>query len=61
MREKIKCKCQKCDCHEEFDVVEKETLLNAVNHGWITNQEQIKFLKDQAEIQICKNCYFGRH
>jgi len=59
--EKIKCHCQECNCQEEFEVVEKETLLNAVNHGWIKNQEQIKFLKDQVDILICKNCYFGKH
>jgi len=61
LSKKIECHCKECDCQEEFEVVEKETLLNAVNHGWITDQKQIKFLMAQPDKLICKNCHFGKH
>lgn len=42
--DKIRCKCSKCECQEEFEVIEQEQLLNAIQHGRL-NPKQIEFAK----------------
>ena len=61
MNKKIKCSCTKCSCKNEFEIIEKEMLLNALNHGWIKNQKQIEYLKNQNSKKICEKCFFEEH
>ncbi|MEX2313122.1 MAG: hypothetical protein WD650_03915 [Nitrosopumilaceae archaeon] len=42
--DKIRCKCSKCECQEEFEIMDKEQLLNAIHHGRL-NPKQIEFAK----------------
>ncbi len=60
LAEKIQCQCPKCDCQEEFEPIETESLLNAIQHGRL-NQGQIDFLKSRVGSNTCKRCFCGQH
>ena len=57
---KIKCQCSKCDCKEEFELIERESLLNAIQHGRLS-EDQIEFLKRRVGSLTCKRCFRGQH
>ncbi|MFB3152029.1 MAG: hypothetical protein ACE1Y0_00965 [Nitrosopumilaceae archaeon] len=48
------------DCQEEFEPIETESLLNAIQHGKL-NQGQIDFLKSRVGSDTCKRCFCGQH
>ena len=56
----ISCQCKKCDCHIEFESVDKEELLNVIQHGRL-NPQQIKFAKKRIGSKICERCFVGKH
>ena len=40
----IRCQCTECDCHKEFESIDKEELLNVIQQGRL-NSKQIEFAK----------------
>lgn len=57
---KIRCKCSKCECKEEFEVIAHEHLLNAIQHGRL-NPKQIEFAKKRIGDMVCAQCFAGKH
>ena len=57
---KIRCKCSKCECQEEFEIIDQEQLLNAIQHGRL-NPKQIEFAKKRIGNMICERCFAGKH
>ena len=56
----MRCKCTDCDCQEEFEPIDKEHLLNVIQHGRL-NQKQIDFAKKRIGSTICERCFVGKH
>jgi len=56
----ITCSCTECDCHREFESINKEELLNVIQHGRL-NSKQIAFAKKRLGSSICEQCFSGRH
>jgi len=54
------CKCTDCDCHKEFESIDKEELLNIIQHGRL-NPKQIEFAKKRLGSSICEHCFTGKH
>ena len=54
------CQCKKCDCHREFESIDKEELLNVIQHGRL-NPKQIEFAKKRLGSKICDRCFVGKH
>jgi hypothetical protein len=57
---KIKCQCHDCKCQIEFDLINKEELLNVIQHGRL-NEKQIEFAKKRIGSKICEECFVGKH
>ena len=57
---KIDCQCIKCDCKENFEIIDGEELLNLIQHGRLSDK-QIAFLKTRIDSKICKQCFMGKH
>jgi hypothetical protein len=58
--DKIRCQCNDCECHKEFDSINKEELLNVIQHGRL-NQKQIDFANKRIGSKICEDCFVGKH
>jgi len=58
--DKIRCKCSKCECREEFEIMDHEQLLNAIQHGRL-NPKQIEFAKKRIGNMVCERCFAGKH
>ena len=56
----LRCQCTECDCHKEFESIDKEELLNAIQHGRL-NPKQIEFAKKRLGSSICEQCFVGKH
>ncbi len=56
----LQCQCKKCDCHQEFESIDKEELLNVIQHGRL-NPKQIEFAKKRIGSMICERCFVGKH
>ena len=56
----MKCKCKNCNCNVEFEPIDQEELLNAIQHGRL-NQKQIDFAKKRIKSELCENCFIGNH
>jgi len=53
-------KCSKCECQEEFEIIDQEQLLNAIQHGRL-NPKQIEFAKKRIGNMVCERCFAGKH
>ncbi|EIJ65900.1 hypothetical protein BD31_I0069 [Candidatus Nitrosopumilus salaria BD31] len=60
MGSKINCQCLECSCHEKFETIETEELINLIQHGRLS-QDQISFLKTRIGSKLCKQCFVGKH
>jgi hypothetical protein len=58
--DKIRCKCIECDCHIEFESINREELLNVIQHGRL-NPKQIEFAKKRIGSMICESCFVRKH
>jgi hypothetical protein len=56
----MRCQCSECDCQEEFEPLDKEELLNVIQHGRL-NPNQIEFAKKRISSSICEQCFNGKH
>ena len=56
----IRCQCLECDCHKEFESVNKEDLLNVIQHGRLI-PKQIEFAKKRLGSSICEQYFVGKH
>lgn len=56
----MKCQCVKCSCNAEFVPVDREKLLNTIQHGRL-EQKQIDFAMKRLDSKICENCFVGIH
>ena len=56
----MKCQCGKCNCHVDFEHIDKEHLLNVIQHGRL-NPKQIEFAKKRIGSMICEGCFLGKH
>jgi len=56
----ISCQCSECDCHKEFESIDKEDLLNVIQHGRL-NPKQIEFAKKRIGSMMCERCFEGKH
>ena len=56
----LRCQCTECDCHREFESIDKEELLNVIQHGRL-NSKQIEFAKKRLGSSICEQCFVGKH
>lgn len=54
------CQCDKCMCDEEFDSIDKEHLLNTIQHGRL-DQKQIDFAMKRIDSNLCEKCFIGIH
>ena len=56
----IACQCTECDCHNDFESINPEELLNVIQHGRL-NPKQIEFAKKRIGSKICERCFVGKH
>lgn len=56
----VQCQCNECGCRKEFDPVDKEKLLNTIQHGKL-DKKQIEFAMKRIDSKLCESCFVGRH
>ena len=56
----MRCQCPDCGCQEEFEPLDKEQLLNVIQHGRL-NPKQIEFAIKRIGSTICEKCIVGKH
>lgn len=56
----MKCQCDKCNCTREFEPVNREKLLNTVQHGRL-DQKEIAFAIKRLDSTLCELCFLGKH
>lgn len=60
MPDNMKCQCNECLCTEEFEPIDRERLLNTIQHGRL-DQKQIAFAIKRLDSTICEKCFVGKH
>lgn len=58
----LRCQCLICDCRIEFESIDKEELLDIIQHGRL-NPKQTAFAKKKKRLgsSICEQCFVGKH
>ncbi|AJZ75424.1 hypothetical protein SU86_002390 [Candidatus Nitrosotenuis cloacae] len=56
----MKCQCEKCHCSEEFEPIDKENLLNTIQHGRL-DKKQIEFAMKRLDNVLCEKCFLNKH
>ena len=56
----MKCQCDRCHCDAEFEQVDRERLLNTVQHGRL-DKKQIEFAMSRIDSVLCEKCFLGSH
>ncbi|MBM3904431.1 MAG: hypothetical protein FJ357_04800 [Thaumarchaeota archaeon] len=55
----MKCQCS-CNCSAEFEPIDREKLLNTIQHGRL-DKKQIEFAMKRLDSIICETCFVGKH
>jgi hypothetical protein len=56
----LRCNCTQCKCHIAFESIDKEEILNVIQHGRL-NSKQVEFAKKRLGSSICERCFIGKH
>lgn len=54
------CQCSECSCLIEFEPIDKERLLNTIQHGKL-DKKQIDLAMKRLDSKVCERCFVGRH
>ncbi|MEM2160130.1 MAG: hypothetical protein QXN55_04160 [Candidatus Nitrosotenuis sp.] len=55
----MRCQCE-CLCDQEFEPIDREKLLNTIQHGRL-DKKQIEFAMKRLDSKICEKCFVGKH